>query len=198
MTEPMRISPRYDVDDWAELAFTTEQEWQKAICIFEDRIRGRFLEIIDRVKGEEFAGFAVMALDCLLIETLQQFREGRKRTPRNKSRRYFVDFLRQTSFKDYFTTEDMAKVFYDQIRCGILHQAETKGSSRLLIRAGVPLVDWTEDGTGLTVNRSLFHEQLVEVFAKYLSSLRDASDSELRKNFRKKMDHICRVMPRDQ
>ena len=198
MTEPMRISPRYNVDHWAGLAFATEQDWQEAINIFEDRIRGRFLEIIDRVEDEEFAGFAVMALDCLLIETLQQFREGSERTPPNKSCRYFVEFLTQTSFKDYFTTEDMAEVFYDQIRCGILHQAETKGNSRLVIRPDVALVSPTADGEGLIINRRLFHEQLVRVFEEYVSSLRDASDSELRKNFKHKMDYICRATPREQ
>ena len=194
VTKPMRISPEYNVDDWNSLTFSTEDEWQKAIDIFEDRIRGRFLDMIGAIEAHEYAGFAVMALDCLLIETLQQFREGEKRTPNGKSEEYFVQFLADTSFKDFFTPE-MAKMFYKQIRCGILHQAETNENSRLLIRADVPLAATREDGTGLTINRRLFHQQLVRVFEEYVSRLRRASDDQLRSNFRTKMNCICRAVP---
>jgi len=142
----------------------------------------------------EHAGFAVMALDCLLIETLQQFREGKAETSGNKSKDYFVRFLTDTAFGDFFTKE-MAIKFYQQIRCGILHQAETKENSRLLIREHTPLVAQTPDGRGLIINRRLFHSQLVRVFDEYISSLRDPSHAELRSNLRKKMDHICRNTP---
>lgn len=192
MTEPMRISPKYSVDDWKTLTFSTEKEWQEAVSIFEDRIRGRFLDIIAHIEGLEYAGFAVLALDCLLIETLQQFREGRKRTPSRKSKEYFARFLTETSFRNFFTGE-MAEMFYEQIRCGILHQAEVEASSRVLIRQGVPLVNATEDYKGLVINRRLFHQQLLKVFEEYVYSLRDASNDELRSKFRKKMNYICRV-----
>lgn len=44
-----------------------------------------------------------------------------------------------------------------QLRCGILHQAEAKENARLLIRADVPLAATRDDGTGLTINRRLYH-----------------------------------------
>ncbi len=187
----MRISPQYSVCDWKALTFSNEEDWQKAIVIFEDRIRGRFLKFIDLIKDDNFSGFAVLALDCLLIETLQQFREGEEETPSGKARKYFVRFLTKTSFRE-FLTEDTAGKFYDQIRCGILHQAEVKKNSLVRISQNEPLVKLTEDGEGVVVNRKSFHEHLVKVFEEYLSCLRDPSNKDQRYKFKKKMDCICR------
>ena len=192
MSEPMRISPKYNVEHWKALDFSKEDGWQKAIDIFEDRIQGRFLNIIDTIESREYAGFAVLALDCLLIETLQQFREGKSETPSRKSEEYFIRFLTETSFKQFFDSR-IARMFYYQIRCGILHQAEVRESSLVLIQKETPLVSKTVDRKGLVINRKLFHTQLVNEFEKYLSLLRDSSNSELRHKLKKKMDYICRI-----
>ena len=44
--------------------------------MLEDRLNPRFFDAIKAIDKQDFAGFAVLALDSLLIETLQQFREG--------------------------------------------------------------------------------------------------------------------------
>jgi hypothetical protein len=186
----MWISPKYRVYDWKALTFSNEEDWQKAIVIFEDRIRGRFLNFIDLIKCHEYSGFAVLALDCLLIETFQQFREGKDET-RNNSEKYFVNFLTETSFCEFFNKE-IARKFYKQIRCGLLHQAEVKGNSLVRISQNEPLVRLTKDGKGVIVNRESFHEQLVRVFEEYLSRLRDPSNEDERNKFKTKMDCICR------
>jgi len=200
MEEPLRIAPsryggHWTVEHWKALDFSTEEGWQRAIDIFEDRIRGRFLGMVEAIQDYEFSGFAVMALDCLLIETLQQFYEGRAETL-GQSGKYFRRFLTRTSFGAFFDTKKAA-LFYRSIRCGILHQAEIKGSSRILIRPGIPLVTWAEDGNGLVINRLLFHEQLECEFSHYVAHLRqnDPPDEELRRSFKCKMDVICKVQP---
>lgn len=188
MTEDVSISPQYTVQHWRALNFSREEDWQKAVDIFEDRIRGRFLTMIDHIQHELFAGFAVMALDCLLIETLQQFYEGVHETS-GQPRDYFKRFLTQTPFEEHFD-EKMAECFYTHIRCGILHQAEIKGSSR--IRIDTPdLVRWADDRQGLVINRKKFHRKLAEVFANYVAQLRDPTNQGLRAKFRDKMDAIC-------
>lgn len=192
INESLKISPCYTVKDWKVLDLSTEEAWQKAIDIFENRIRGRFLEPISYIEGYTYAGFAVLALDCLLIEALQQFREGIGITPYRQSKTLFRRFLTETSFGSYFSKET-AEMFYDQIRCGILHQAEVKKSSRVRIGEEVPLVSTTDDDKGLVINRKLFHKQLLSEFGEYLSNLRDPSNIGLRAKFRKKMDYICRV-----
>jgi hypothetical protein len=198
--EPLRIAPKPEGGNWtvedyrnATNDFATEDDWQKAITIFECRIRGRYLDIVEAIERYEFAGFAVMALDCLLIETLQQFYDGMHRT-KGTSKSAFCRFLTQSSFKDHFNRKSAAK-FYEYIRNGILHQAEIKGSSRIWIRHDTPLVCDAPNGNGLIINRHLFHQQLMCEFQDYVSRLRecDPSDDKLRRNFRAKMDAICNV-----
>ena len=74
-----RISPNFKSSKWNELDLRAKDslDWKVAVDIFEDRIEGRFLKQIEILanksdrKIREFSGFAIMALDCLLIETLQ-------------------------------------------------------------------------------------------------------------------------------
>jgi hypothetical protein len=44
--------------------------------VLEDRLNARFVDAAEAIDQQDFAGFAVLALDCLLIETLQQFKAG--------------------------------------------------------------------------------------------------------------------------
>lgn len=179
----------WTIEDYKALDFSKEKDWQTAIQIFEDRIRGRFLDVVEHIKGYLYAGFAIMALDCLLIETLEQFRQGMAETPYGSGNTYFKNFLTQTAFGEDFN-EETADLFYTHIRNGILHQAEIKGSSR--IRIDTPeMVQKAEDGKGLIINRNLFHNRLVSVFEDYLENLREGKDLTLRENFRKKMNAIC-------
>jgi hypothetical protein len=172
----------------------TEEDWQKAIDIIEDHIRGRFLDVIDSVESQRYTGFAVLALDCLFIETLQQFREGQAKTPRRKAKDYFVRFLTETSFRSFFKRK-AAEMFYEQICCGILNGAQVKGSSQVISRRWMPLVSFTDDKRGLAVNPRLFHRQLVAESLYYIDELRknEPTNEVLRQNAKKKMDHICRV-----
>jgi hypothetical protein len=119
---------------------------------------------------------------------LQQFKEGTDETPRRKGEQYFVTFLTTAPFSAYFNATSAAK-FYDQFRCGILHQAEIKASSKVW-RVG-PLMAPTPDGKGLIINRKLFHSTLRRAFATYLRALRNRSDALLCQNFVKKMSYIC-------
>jgi hypothetical protein len=177
-----------------------QNNWETAINIFEDRIYGRFLNIITSTNQEPFSGFAVMALACLLCETLQQFYDG---VDKSKSpTKDFIRFLASSSFKQYFGTDNtpitsMAAIFYDQIRCGILHMAEAKKTSLIEVEDKFLLVDWSDDQhTGLIVNRNKFYAQLVMEIEYYIASLRIRPanpTSHPWKNFKKKMDYICRI-----
>jgi hypothetical protein len=191
----MRISPRYSDDDWKALDLAKEEGWQKGIDILEDRIRGRFLDMIARIQSAEFAGFAILALDCLLAETMQQFRDGLSESPsgRGANERFFVKFLRSTRFGRFFDDDQKAIMFYKQIRCGILHQAEVKASSLVVIDPHAPLVRLTDDGKGLVINRWLFHQELAACFDEYVRDLRKQQNAALRQAFKTKMDYICRV-----
>jgi len=124
----------------------------------------------------------------LLVETLGAFIEGLTDTD-NKSKRTFCSVLTQRPLFSREFTADVAERFYYDFRCGILHQAEIGGDSRLW-SVGVLLQD---DGRRIIVNRTKFHELLKAEFQSYLAELRDPANTKLRENFRTKMKFICRA-----
>jgi len=191
----MRISRKYTVDDWKALTFKDEAEWGKAVEMFVDRLRTRYLEHIEALLERPTSGFAVLSLDCVLIETLQQFHTGARKTPERKGAQYFSDFLTSGLFGNYFD-KNSAKLFYETIRCGLLHQSEAEGNSRVKRGNGRPLVAYTDDHKGVIVNVTSFHELVSNTIDAYTQELRKPR-SELRKAFRTKMTFICRVESKD-
>ena len=194
----MKISPRFTADDWSHLDPTRENDWPRALEIFRDRIEGRFLRPMRSFLSEKSSGFAILALDSLLVETLQQFWEGVPKTPSKvsskgcrqlQSEAYFRAFLRGPLYKGGFSRQT-AGLFYRTIRCGILHQAEAEGSSRVL-RRGV-LVVLRSDKRGIDVNRVKFHQELERAIDRYLVMLADNTETVRRHNFWKKMNYIAR------
>jgi hypothetical protein len=187
----MRISRNYKAEHWNALTFNTEDDWQKGFEIFMDRLTTRYLLHIQRLLRHRTSGFAVLTLDCALIETLEQFRRGVSETPRGQSQEYFATFLTATSFSQDFTTE-RAILFYKVIRCGLLHQSEAK-SSLVKRSETLPLIKLPEDRKGLIVNAKAFHAKLEGVIGEYVSVLQNPESKQARAAFRNKMDSICNV-----
>jgi hypothetical protein len=195
--EIMYIAPGYEDTDWKKLELDDDDssDWPEAIKILEARIKGRYLDPADILIAAERAveptnrrfGFAVLAIDCLLIETFQAFIEGRKHT-KTQSKQMFQRFLTtRGSFSNYFN-QPLADRFFLDFRCGILHQAETPRNA--LVWSIGPLLKL--DGRTMVLNRTEFHEALKLAFASYLADLSNSRNAELRRNFRLKMDHICK------
>lgn len=194
----MYIAPGIHRDEWLKLELDDSEslDWIRAIGIFTVRIKSRYLEPVDllieadesRSPPERRYGFTIMAIDSLLIETLQSFREGLTDT-KKKSKEMFKKYLTERpGFQDHFNEKQADRIFYD-FRCGILHQAEIMGPS-LLWSVGL-LRGQKADGTPY-INRTKFHEILKEDFELYCDELKNTANSELRKNFRIKMDFIVR------
>jgi hypothetical protein len=189
----MHISRKYDVAKWRSLDLTHEADFQMAVTIFEDRLETRYLEHIRVLLPRDTSGFVVLALDCALIETLQQFRLGTPATPRGKGKKYFVSFLTTTRFSKYFD-EESAGLFYKTIRCGLLHQTEAGATSRIKRGSDLPPVSYTSDHTGIIINTKRFHRLLEETIEDYLAELRTPEWTPARRAFLKKMNFICRVV----
>ncbi len=199
-----KISPKYYASKWLSLNLKEKDstDWEIAFDIFEDRIAGRFLKQIEILESNEdpeikyFSGFSIMAIDCLLIETLQQFYNGTKRTGKGQDEKVFHDFFSRSSFFSTFFNEiDKTRIFYNHIRCGILHQAQTKKQSIIHIRGNTPLIEWIDKADyskGLSINRYEFHKALLEVYEKYLRDLRSTKNLNLRRKFEKKMNIIAK------
>ncbi|WP_434031242.1 hypothetical protein [[Pseudomonas] boreopolis] len=146
----------------------------------EERFEERYLDPVVANPAKK-NGFTIMAVSCLMIESLESFRHGWKDT-RNKSEKAFSSFFSHwDQFREF---REVSGDFYRHVRCGILHQAETTGGWRI-VRSG-PIRAHT------TVNATRFSDSLRQVLHSYGSSLRTddwGSDSWLA--FRKKMEAIC-------
>ncbi len=193
----MEIAPGIQHNEWLRLNLNdlSSPDWNRAIEILNMRIENRYFEPVDlliekeknKLSKEKKYGFTILSIDCLLIETLQSFIEGWK-TTKNKSEKAFKKFLTTSpSFKKYFS-QDMAMRFYKNYRCGILHQAEIQSDS--LVCSIGPLVQ--NINNKMVINRTEFHKKLKDDFYHYLEQLKDERNTNLRDNFQKKMNHICR------
>lgn len=130
-------------------------------------------------------GFAIMAVCCLMIEALQSFREGRATTKR-LGRKVFGRFFDQSPHFSIFAP--VSDDFYDHIRCGILHQAETTDGWRITRDKVTPLLD----RSGKVINARLFQAELQDTLSEYCQKLRQADwNSKLWRNARTKMKSIC-------
>ena len=194
----MYIAPNIKNDEYLQLNLDDENnpDWNRAIEIFSLRIKSRYLEPINflikedeqRSPPERRYGFSILAIDCLLIETLQAFREGLTNT-KGKSRDMFVNFLTQRKhFRQHFNKQQAERFYYD-FRCGILHQAEVMGDS-LLWSVGMVRGE-KADGTPY-INRTKIHDFIRKEIALYCDELKNRNNKEIRKNFKTKMDFIVR------
>ncbi|MBB3231959.1 hypothetical protein [Halomonas stenophila] len=190
---PLRISPSFTADDWAELALDAEADWRRAVDMLRDRIDGRFLDHARNCLQSETSGFVVLAIDSMLIEALEQFRRGIV-DGRGRSGELIRSFLAGPRFQPQFDSV-AANAFYEDIRCGLLHQAEAR---RLwLIRRSQAELLTTSRATGADVGYVIdvvqFHEALESAFDDYLKELVEPNQEKLRENLWSKMNHICRV-----
>ena len=189
--DALRISPKYSTTDWYALDVTTPTDWARATVILRDRLEGRFLQFASKcLASSQHSGFVVLAIDSLLVETIQQFKDGVTNGQR-QSRKLFTRFLEGQRFQPEFDAP-ARKAFYEDIRCGLLHQAEAK--NLWLIRRKQPqLLRRIAGDQGYIVDVQKFHAAVKASLDDYLSLLLESSSAWLRSNLWKKMDQICDV-----
>lgn len=166
---------------------TTVAQYRKLEATGDRKAAGRF--IVERFDERYFRpiedssakhGFAVLAVACLVIETLESFYQGRPDT-KNASTQMFRDFLaRDTPLKVLAGRNDW---FYKDIRCGLLHQSESRGGWRIL-RSG-PLLDVQ----ARALNATAILRTLKKEVGEYAEKIQ--TEELLWKNFCKKMDAVC-------
>ncbi len=208
LNNKLYISPNHELHECKDLLSNLTPtssyiSWQTAIKIFEDRIQGRFFNIIDAMledcKGDQSLSkaFSIMALNCLLIETFQQFYRGVRDT-RGETEEAFKEFLVNSSyfngaagrFGNSFD-EKLAKHFYKNVRCGILHQAQTKKKTALTFFTANLVDNFSQRGWVL-YDVHLFTKALKMEYEEYLSRLKNKEEHGLRNNFCKKWSFILK------
>lgn len=185
------ISGKYVANDFLKINLSlssSSDDWDKAIEIFEDRFRERYFSPINLlIHNPELNGFAIMALNCLLVDTFYQFEEGLEQT--NNNRECYVNFLK-SHLSSIVASENMAKRFYKDIRCGILHSAQTNNGSMLAFENG-RAIEYINGHTSIKVNVKVFSYEMINYFQSYIYRLKSA-DKKTRENFIRKMHYVCR------
>lgn len=181
------ISPRYRLSSWQALTFQSEDDWLTAVDFIEDRIKGRFMRWVDEIIEERYSGFVVVALDCLLLETLVGFQEGH---PTRKTRSAYVSLL--TGSKHFSFDKDTALSFYESVRNGIIHDTETR--RKWIIRKTEPRNKILEKDAeeSLVLNRTMFHKALQAELNDWISRIR-RGDKTAREKMRQRMQEIIAV-----
>jgi len=175
--------------------------WSNAFeDFFRTRLELRYLSPI-RVLQEHGTlageGFSIAAIQCSLIEFLESTVQGiRYRYVRDQSQLgphdyssssgVFVNFLtKRLPFASQFSG-DVARDFYGNVRCGLLHEARTKGDWRIWARdAGGRIID----PTNKVLFRDNFQEALLAFVAAYGCDLETNPDYQAA--FIRKFDDLC-------
>jgi hypothetical protein len=201
--EPLLFSRKPPVSErqvwaWAKRVKQGDESAKMPLIKFiRHRLKRRYLTPLSKVQGKFRSGFLQMAAGCLLIETLQSFRMGWNNTRRKEQKAFAKFFKNHTAefpkFRTYFPilpnpTRPRQKIdtFYKNIRCGILHQAETTGGYSI-VRDKSPIF------SEKTVNANKFSAALIRCINNYLRNLATEScDSRAWRMATKKIRHVCR------
>lgn len=156
-----------------------------------EMIRLRFTEryLDPALDNSKRHGFSILATGCLMVEALESFRNGWKKTSGcpGGGAAVFRGFFR--AHKEFRDLESVADEFYEHVRCGILHQAETTGSWR--VHRTTPL--FSESGGVRWLSASEFGKRLRVVLDRYTDDLANTDWKDLMwRKARKKLRHICR------
>lgn len=211
----MRIAGKYTDKQWKTLKKRLESNpsprlWDYAFRRFyRVRIDTRYLYPISLINNEPCRkelgeGFAIVALFCSLIEFLESCERGdnfhfigktkEKLLPNEyderQASRYFKNFLKTRKPFDTLIPSALIDSFYQDVRCGLLHEARTKGG--WIIRA-------EPSGGALISTRGnqivLFRNELVPAFEIYFADYRERllKDSPTQEAFKRKFDHLCKA-----
>lgn len=205
------IAGRLTGHDW--LAFRKqvqvggpEEPWAQAFAdYFETRLKLRYLLPIDTLISEgtlRGEGFSIVALQCTLIEFLAAVKDGKNYRRLTKaehkagvkigpneydnSREIFTKFLSgDPVFAPAFPTIDEAEEFYVSVRCGLLHEAQTKNG--WTIWAG------TDQGPIVDAKRKIvFRDKLQKAILGWVQGygLSLVKDKTLQDGFLRKFDNL--------
>jgi len=177
------LAPGYSLGRVQELINSKNPEDRPKVAEFiKCRLSSRYLEPFEKQNKITKSGFAMMACYCLFVETLQAFREGKEQTKRKQNDCAFCHFFRNETENPLGVFENIAKDFYENVRCGLLHQGETSNGWKIR-REGDLFNTETK-----TINANKFGEALKEVLERYVECLK--TDDVLFENAKKKIKFI--------
>ena len=159
-----------------------------------NRLYGRYIKPFEfndsNYKKNYKNGFTIMANCCLLIETFASFRKEVFKDTNGKSEKCFgwfflaenkfIDLSKGGLLEDQYLSNDRIKnkgvprAFYRDVRCGILHNGETRNGWKILRKNAL------YDENTKTINAVKFMNELKKTLLHYKAELNAAkTDSEI-------------------
>lgn len=202
-----RIAGRQTVASWsarkAKLIIGGDQgDWRSAYAdFFYERLRVRYLrpiQLLEETRRWNGEGFAIVALQCSLIEFLGATLQGKKYkhdpdgantdpdAEYSGSAKMFTWFLTSAPpFNEHFDKKS-ASAFYSNVRCPLLHEARTSGG--WVIRVGgvsEDLIDKNE--------KIVWRDRFPGAFRKFLSWYEEelATNKDYQSAFLRKLNGLC-------
>jgi hypothetical protein len=165
------------LNEW--LSSQSDDSKENMLKFIHHRFNNRYVKHLKQIDS----GFLKMAVSCLMIETIESFRQGKKDT-KGKSAKMFEDFFR-TEKAIFPGFEEIHSDFYTSIRCGILHQAETRNGWRILRR------EVLLDKKKKTINATKFVVAVEKSLEQYINNLKSSDlSSSIWKNALLKLKYI--------
>ncbi len=193
------IAPGFSSEDWCSLKTQlprngewagAEAQWDRAISAVQSRIQKRFLDLASHLRAKRHAGFAILALDCLLLETIEAFRNGKRACNPGESRAACIRLLTASPHFRQFFDAARAGGFFAAVRNGLLHDGETRDGWLVKSADRYGLIQDLDEGY-VVVNRDKFHLAIEAEFHDYLAALSVPQNAELRMNLAKALDDLC-------
>ncbi len=188
------------VKDGKEDKNINEIDWCEAFSFFEERIKTRYLDPIRCIQNMSLQlgeGFAMVNLQCSLIETIESFYNGwiyqhdkeelivdGKKIQKKKG--YYhreiegepeKDFYNQNIFESFFEKRSPFKEnnidgesFYKDVRCTLLHETQTKKRWKILNTTSKNIF-YENYGDIKIIYRNNFQSALEEVIQEYKQAI---------------------------
>lgn len=150
------------------------------ILVYEDRVKGWFLEIAGKLKTDNEAGFVILQIALSYLEGNQQYRKGEN--SRNNSEVFFKESLKRI-FPELCIRQNIDRLlhnFYVGVRCGLFHDGMTR---RFVTISGEFSDALSIHANEIKINPHKFLDKITEDFDEYITELKDTSNTVLRRNF---------------
>lgn len=219
----MEIAGKLTIIDWEDLVINLsekeDENWGLAFHFFEERIRTRYTNPINAILEMDLKtgeGFAVVNLQCSLIETIESFingwiyhNDGEKKSKKGWFKNKVSDetyiaeinnnlYLFESFFKNHLNFKKIkGNDFYFNVRCSLLHETQTKNNWK--IKKGLKFGKVFEEKDNFKIiYRDNFQRDLEKIINLYKIAIikgqkfNNIESKELRENFIAKFNQICK------
>lgn len=159
-----------------------DNDIETKILVYEDRVKGWFLDFARKLTKERNSEFVVLMICMNYLEGNQQFREGRVSS--NWESTEMLKRALKRIFPD--NSEEEIDFLIDKVRHGLFHDGMTRRGAVLRYGLSIPFFFFTvNDEKWIEIEPDLFLRNIEKDFESYIQILKDKNNKKERENFEK-------------